>query len=590
MNHRAPIQNPKSKIQNALCGVFGLLLLGAGCDNLGRAVPPEPAPPPKPPAEDLLRRGTIGAETLVTNAVSQPIRGFGLVIGLDGRGSGDCPTVIREYLVEFLTKQIGPRGAKERSKLPSPGEMIDSPDTAVVEVTALIPAGSRKGARVDLQVRALPGTATQSLEGGLLLPTELRYFDRAASGQGLVAGGVLAEGGGPVFVSPLPGDDAHATLPDPRQGLVFGGARVLDEHPTRLMLVRPNYQLAQSIERRINERFGQRPKVAQAQSIGYVELNTPAAFARHPEYFRRLVAQLLLDNRPAVAEERLRELSRAALAGDADLERIALSWEATGRAALPTVQPLYAHGDARVRLYAARTGARLGDVTALPVLGGLAAAGAAELRLRAIEELGRSDSPQAGTYLGPLLSGENQDIRVAAYEAILGHNHPGVRSTTFGHVLDPSQINFALDVIECSGPPLIYVRQSRLARVAVFGSRLAVTPPVFYNHADDAVTIHTVTGADDLRVFTKVRGKLSDELAVPPRVADQVTALADRPQRDAQDRLRGLGLPYSRVVRILAALAKQEALPAPLVAEPTAPSGWVGPEVSPDRPETEAQE
>ncbi len=573
-----------------VCYLSGLLLMAAGCDNFGRAVSPEPAPPPKPPQEDLLRRGTIGAETLVTNAIAQPIRGFGLVIGLDGRGSGDCPTVIRDYLIEFLTKQIGPQGATVRAKLPSPGEMIDSPDTAVVEVTALIAAGSRKGARVDLQVRALGGTSTQSLEGGLLLPTELRYFDRAASGQGLIAGGVLAEGGGPLFVNPFAGDDTLAAPADPRQGVVFGGGRVLDEHPTRLMLVRPNYQLAQSIERRINERFGQRPKVAQAQSVGYVELNTPATFARQPEYFRRLVAQLLLDVRPAVAEERLRELSRTALAGDADLARIALSWEAAGRSALPTVQPLYTHADARPRFYAARTGARLGDVTALPVLGGLAAAGAQELRLLAIDELGRSDSPQASTYLGPLLSGENQDIRVAAYEAILGHSHPGLRSTTFGHVLDSSQINFVLDVIECAGPPLIYVRQSRLARVAVFGSRMAVTPPVFYNHADDAVTIHTVTGADDLRVFTKRRGKLSDELAVPPRVADLITALAERPARDAQQQLRGLGLPYSRVVRIVAALAKQEALPAPLVAEPTTPTAWLGPEVSPDRPETEAKE
>jgi hypothetical protein len=561
------------------------------CEGWGsKPFGPEPAPPPKAPDDaDVLRRGTVGAETLVSNLESQPLRGFGLVVGLNGKGGGDCPAVIREYLVDFLIKQVGPQGASERKKTPAPGELIDSHDTAVVEVTGLVPSGARKGGRFDLQVKALAGTSAQSLEGGLLLPTELRYFDRSASGQGLVMGAVLAEGGGPLFVNPFGEDGAAATQTNPRAGAVLGGGRVVDEHPTRLMLIRPNFQLAQNIERRVNERFGQKPKSAEAQSVGYIDLFTPPAFARQPERFRQLVSQLYVDNRPAVAEQRLRELSQSALAGGVNLERAAATWESAGRSALPFVQPLYSQSDAGLRFYAARTGSRLGDLGALPILTGLATSGSHGLRLLAVRELGSVDSPQAGVYLAPLLNDPDQELRIAAYEALLARSHPAIRSLTFGHVLDPSQINFVLDIIDSSGPPMIYVRRTRLPRLAVFGSRTPVTPPVFYANADDTVTIHTVEGSDDLRLFAKRHGKLSDELVLPPRVVDLISGLADLPQRDKGERLRGIGLPYSRVVKILAALSKDGAIAAKIVLEQTSLTELLGPDVSPDRPEAEVK-
>ena len=50
------------------------------CEGWGsKPFGPEPAPPPKAPDDaDVLRRGTVGAETLVSNRESQPLRGFGL--------------------------------------------------------------------------------------------------------------------------------------------------------------------------------------------------------------------------------------------------------------------------------------------------------------------------------------------------------------------------------------------------------------------------------------------------------------------------------------------------------------------------------
>ena len=565
-----------------------LLVSFPGCQNDGRRreLPPEPAPDPAAaPVDDPTVVGTVGAQTLVAGALTRPLRGYGLVVGLDGSGSSDSPSVIREHLVDFMVREIGPQGGPDRGAIPSPEELIDSLDTAVVQVSGYVPAGARRGARFDLRVEAIVGTSTASLEGGLLLLTPLRFWDPAASGQGLLAGATLAEGAGPLFVNPLADEsDAADVL---RRGIVLGGGRAVEEHPTRLVLLEPSYTLAQTIERRINERFGQRPKVAEAISSGYLMLTTPADYVRQPARFRQLVAYLFIDNRSAYLEAKLRELARYAVAGGADYEHLALAWEAMGRSVIPHIQPFYTHADPRLRFHAARAGLRLDDLTALPVLGASAATATNPQRLAAIRELGRCDSRQVEHYLLPLLNGPEQELRIAAYEALLQHGHMAIRSSTFRHLLDRGTLNFILDVVDADGPPLIYVRCSRLPRIAVFGSRTLVRPPVFYCAADDSVTVHTVAGADDLRLYAKRRGRLSEEIVVPPRVAELITALGDLPLRDQADRLRGLGVPHSRIVQILAALCDEGIIPAELVLEPTSMAELLGPEVVPERPEGE---
>jgi len=574
-----------------VCGVTVVWGLAVGCENWSwRSTPPEPAPAPRPPGgDDPLLAGTIGSETVVANVNLEPLRGFGLVVGLEGRGSSDCPTVIREYLIDFLSKQVGPQGHLDRRQRPSPAELIDSLDTAVVQVTAVVPIGARKGSRLDLEVTVVAGSSTQSLEGGLLLPTQMRFFDRAASGRGLVEGVVLAEAGGPLFVNPFADATGGQSKVDLRRGYVLGGGRSLEDRPIRLMLLRPSYRLAQAIERRINERFGQRPKTAEAVSAGYVELRTPAGFDRQPLRLLAVVQQLYLDNRPAAVDQRLQELKRLALSGEASLERISAAWEGMGRGIIPHLRPFYGDSNPALQFYAARAGLRLGDLTALPVIGGLATSGSHGHRLLAIRELGECDSPQAGLQLVPLLADPDQELRLAAYEALLQHGSPVIQSVTFPHRLDEGQINFILDIVDSPGPPLIYVRRTRLPRIAVFGRRMALASPVFYTHPDDSVTIHTVDGADDVEVYAKQRGRLSEPIVKPPLVADLITALADLPRRDRNGRVRGLGLPYSRVVQILAAMSRDGSIPARVVLEQPTLTELLGPEAAPERPESEAQ-
>ena len=151
-----------------------LLLLLAGCEGdwwgTKKILSPEPPPQPRSPATtDPLTAGMIGEKTLLSDASPEPLRGFGLVVGLNGKGSSDCPTSVREYIIEFLSKQIGPQGATERRPRLTPEQLIDSTDTAVVEVSGHVLAGALSGSRFDLRVEAIQGTSTESLSGGLLL-------------------------------------------------------------------------------------------------------------------------------------------------------------------------------------------------------------------------------------------------------------------------------------------------------------------------------------------------------------------------------------------------------------------------------------
>jgi hypothetical protein len=550
--------------------------------------PPEPAPKPRGEgARDAVVAGTVGEQTLVADLNPVTLRGFGLVVGLDGTGSTDCPTSVRDYLIDFLAKQIALQGRRKPTQ--TPAELIDSPDTAVVEVAGTAPAGARSGTRFDLRIQALAGTSTTSLAGGLLLPTEMRIFDASASGEGLFFGAVLAEAGGPAAISPFAESAQSASDADPRVATVLGGGRTLEARTARLALSRPNYQTARVIERRVNERFGQNPRAASAQSAGYVELTTPAEFAPRPELFHRVIAYLPMEREPGELERRLNALSDEAGSREGDYEPISLSWEAIGRAALPSLQPFYAGQNSALRFYAARAGLRLGDSAALVVMGELARDAPHAERILAIRELSFSSAPQAPLRLVKLLDDRDQEIRIAAYEALVQLGHNSIRSSKFPLLLDRAQLNFSLDVVDSSGPPLIYIRRTRLPRIAVFGRQAKVNAPVFYTLPDDALTIHTVDGSNDLSLFAKRNGKLSPQVIVPPRAVDLVAALGAAPTAEDGGKLRGLGLPFSRVVQVLADLCRDETIAAPLVFEQATITDILGPRAIPARPEGETR-
>lgn len=575
--------------------LLALSALLCGCSDMNfdwsfgkKKLPPEAAPS-SAPANDSVLSEMIGARALYSNAEPLQLRGFGLVRGLGENGSSDCPTTIREYLVEFLTKELTVDDGRRAKPSVSPGALIDSLDTAVVSVRGLVAPGAPKSAIFDVQVEAI-GNQTRSLEGGILLLTELKLFSATDAGRALIAGRALAHAHGPVYTDPQVSGINPETGSGARVGLVLGGGETLENRSVRLLLQEPSYSAARRIERRVNERFGHNPPAAEAVSRGYVELRTPSAHSDEPDHFLELISHLFIDNTPAYVERKLRELDDEVRDEEDRMRRISLAWEGLGRAALAHVQAHYARPEPAIVFHAARAGLRLKDVGAVAVMGRVAASEGPK-RLEAIAALGRCRLPQAAAQLSPLLSGEDSATRIAAYDALRNYPTPVISSRDLRSALDQRFSNFRLDLVDSTGAPLIYVRQSGEPRIALFGPRMPVESPLFYSHPEERVTLNALEEGGPVTMYcrTRQRGKLSDPISTTARVFDILRGLGDLPIKDSGGSFRGLGQGYSLVVQVLEALRARETIEAALVMEKNTLADRLGSASIPERSEADEE-
>lgn len=543
----------------------------------------------KAAAFDPLVSDTVGELTLIADNFGQRLRGFGVVVGLGENGGGDVPTTVRQYLIDYMNKQqLSANRSKPRISIE---KLLDSPDTAVVSVFGVLPAGAPKGTPFDLQVEAI-SSQTKSLEGGLLLPCEMKVFQAAASGAGLVAGHELARAQGPIFVNPFKGEDSGAARRDQRRGLVLGGGRSTEPRKFRFILREPTYSQADRIEKRLNEQYGQTPKIADAISRGFITITTPPAFYDAPDHFMQLAPHVLLNSDPSFVDRRMRELNET-LPKTADRrDALALAWEAIGKAAIPQVQVHYNSSEPALRYFAARAGLRLKDSTALPVIMQVAATRNEPYRLQAIAELGRSSFVQATATLERLLDDEDQQVRISAYEALKGKANGAIVSRRFALPADTSQLNCTIDVVRTNGKPFVYVSRTREPRIALFGENTPINLPLFYQHPQGWVTINASQSERQVSVFSRTRigGRLSEKLTLAPRLIDLLTALADLPEKNDTGKYRGLAQPYSVIVQVLDELSHSDGITAPVVIERRSLTDLLGPTELPERPEGDIPE
>src|SRR4051794_6359750 len=92
------------------------------------------------------------------------LRGWGLVIGLNGTGEANDPPTMQALAraLEVMGNPLAPTDAKQSSF----DALKKAKNAAVVMVTATVPAtGARRGDKIDCSVAAYNG---KSLEGGML--------------------------------------------------------------------------------------------------------------------------------------------------------------------------------------------------------------------------------------------------------------------------------------------------------------------------------------------------------------------------------------------------------------------------------------
>jgi hypothetical protein len=504
-----------------------------------------------------IMRGTVASESIMLGYEPVVVRGYGLVVGLRGTGSGDVPPAVRAHmLAEMALRGVGQQ-AESLGHL-NPERMLNSSDTAVVIVEGVVPPGAvgretRRGASLpgtlfDIRVFADPRSGTISLEGGRLYTAELRP---AVPGEIYPATGsrqaaALAEAKGSIFVNPFaePGAIERDAI-SRTNGRILNGGEVLEDMPLKLRLATPSHARADVLQSAINTRFpqepGQRNATAHGESAESIRINVPPSYRHRPEEFVELLRHTSI--RQAGAEATSLAIRRFVVNDPSYAVDASWRWRAIGERAKPTIRELYDSPDDLPRMAALRAGAYLDDALVTPNLVDMAAEGQASLRVEAIDLLGNMGlDPQIDRGLHELLDDPDVDVRLAAYEALVKRADPMIQRR---YVDD----KYIIDVVD-SEQAMIYVSQARQPRIAIFGSDLALNRPMVMDMWSGRLLMQA--DADDPRIEVYYRDLDTGDSMIEtsdPTVVEFVEFLGHKTSVDAP--APGLGLAYGDVVGVL---------------------------------------
>jgi flagellar P-ring protein precursor FlgI len=196
---------------------------------------------------------------------SNPLVGYGLVVGLDGTGDQTTSTPFTTQSIQAMLQQMG-------VTVP-PGTNMQLKNVAAVMVTAQLPPFAQPGQPIDVVVSSV-GNA-KSLRGGMLIATPLKGADgqiyALAQGNVVVGGAGASAGGSKVQINHLSagrvpqGATVERSVPTP---LNQGDAVQLD-------LASDDFNTAREVARVINARMGD--GTAAAQDGRTVRVRMPAA-------------------------------------------------------------------------------------------------------------------------------------------------------------------------------------------------------------------------------------------------------------------------------------------------------------------------
>ena len=513
-------------------------------------------------------KGTIAEFAVMVGGGNVPVQAHGVVVGLGDKGSSEVPASLQRRVVEYLAKQhLG--SYRMGTAALTPERVLRDKDTSVVLVGGAVPPGAPIGTKFDVYVTALPQTQTQSLEGGVLMPIDLSLAFRGMSTPNTNTQ-LWAKAAGPIFVNPFIDPSDREQAAKLLTGVVVGGGKVTRHQPVRLQLHRPDYQMADLIQRRVHTRFDPNEevilsKVAKGRSRSVVEISIPEDYRDDYRHFLELVMHLLIRFGKGGWEGSARRIAEQMEMPVADHRQLALVFEAMGKQVLPILQDLYASKIRGASFYSARAGLRLEDNLAVEVVLRFARSAESAYQLPAIEELGKHPRlSRAGPVLRRLIDDPNEQVRLAAYRSLLKR---GDRSAITCIDL-PDQ--FALDVIKTRRNYTIYATQRDEARIVLFGRDMLVNRPVYFEAPDELVTINAFGDSDKLTIFRKVpvRGVISDPVKCDFRVRSLVEAMGRIPEPDENGQVTSLGLTHSQVVGVLYRMCKAGDIPARFVLQP----------------------
>ncbi len=488
---------------------------------------------------------TIGSLVRLMSPEWLRVEGYGLVSGLKGTGSAECPPRIRAYLTRYIQKQLPAHSKVDVEKY------INRPDTAVVFVEGVMPAIASTGQYFDVVVTALPSTQTTSLEGGWLFETELRI-----AGSFGVTTRVLADVKGPIFIDRIGNSGINK-----RDGYILAGGKALEEYKVNLALNRPDFRLANNIRNRLNERFG--PDVAKAPSSGQIELAVPARYKDRKQRFVALVGATYLTQGPEINGNRIAAFVRR-LAGSENKYASEIALEAIGNECLDEMSVLLTSPDERVRLHAARCMLNLGSDAGLMTLRRIAMDANSAYRLEALVAIaataGRDD---AAAISRMLLRDDDFGVRLAAYEQLRKLDDAAVAGEQIAR-------RFYLERITQTEQKAIYASRSGQPRIVLFGAPISCHGNIFVGSADGEITINAPTDAEYVTIIRKhpKQPNVITQLKSSFEVGDIVKALCEDPVKEGEQGRGGLGVSYADAIVLLKQMCDKGAVRAEFRAGP----------------------
>ena len=514
--------------------------------------------------------GTVGEFASLVGGGSLLLDGHGLVVGLGRNGSSEVPTQLKKYLVEYMLKQkVGSALGAARGVTPS--QMIADRDTAVVRMVGVVPPGAPAGWTFDVRVAALSRTGTRSLDGGVLYPFGL-HVARGVGNPPASGSRAWAEAQGSVFINPFLDPGRPADAPRFREGRLIGGGKVSESRPLRLILREADYARCNVIQRRINQRFGQPWRVANAKNPSTIELKIPTEFHEDYEHFLQLVLHLPLQAEPGKWEARARQVGEEMKKPGANHDGLSLVWEAMGHQIVDVCRQLYASRNPAAAFYSARAGVRLKDRMAGDVLIRFAETAGSPYQVPAVDELGRNRwLVRSVPTLRRLVDDASELVRIAAYEALVK-----LGDTSLITRLEIGT-EFKLDLVASRRSYVIYATQTQEKKIVLFGRDMAVRNQLFFNMPNDLVTladkaVHVDAGdrvvdpktapasernqlkqAQRLMVFRTIprTGGISQPFYIDFFVRTLVDTLGQPARHGADGRIKGLELTYGQVVAVL---------------------------------------
>jgi flagellar basal body P-ring protein FlgI len=476
----------------------------------------------------------IGDLVDVPELSPQFVEGYGIVAGLGENGSAECPMDVMGYLRRY-TRVMMPESTEDPEKL------IRSLDTAVVKVQGSIKPGTRKGKRYDIIMKPIQGSQTRSLAGGQLYTTDLMQPGRALAGAT-----ALGTAAGPVFIDTLGG------TVDNRTGYVLGGGSSNMDYPMTIRLKKPDFKMSSALRNRVIQRFGS--ETATTRSEGEIALNPPVRFADSQAEFIALVKALYVVENDQLNKRRAEILAKRLIDGQ-DRQKAEAALIGLGRISSTQVAGLLRSQDEEVRLRSARVMLSYKEYGALDVLRGIVYDPKSKWRLEALNAVVRyAPDEQTSGVLSKLVNDPEPTIRLAAEEEIVRCGSPLVQRENIGG-------RFFLDIVNSSGPAMIYATRTGGPRIILFGQDISAQGDIFMTAADGSVTLNSKVGLDTVTIIRSRRGEtgvVGMPLTTGRLVSDIIRTLSTSPVVDGKKvQMTGLSIAYSDTLELLKMLCEK---------------------------------